>query len=211
MSQRGRAHAPSRRRPVARPCSRSRLGQQLQLFELVGASIERSVDVGQFFARGNERRRQRHGPLEGLQRLGALSLLAQAEAEQVVRVGQPSSSRTAWSRAIARRRDPVAVAGEGQLVGDPRRAIVETQCAHRRRRSRGRTAEAGTSTSPSSSSGRGDDRIEGRGRAEVARRRVEVAAPPVGFAAPQVGEHRVGTKRDGAAIGLDRAERLVAR
>ena len=31
----------------------------------------------------------------------------------------------------------------------------------------------------------------------------------VGLAAPEVGEHRVGPQGDGAAVGLDRAERLV--
>ena len=47
-------------------------------------------------------------------------------------------------------------------------------------------------------------------RAEVARGLVELArAALVGLAAPQVGQHRVGTERDGAAVGLDGAEGLV--
>ena len=46
-------------------------------------------------------------------------------------------------------------------------------------------------------------------RPEVARRRFEVAAALIGLAAAQVGEHRVGTQGDGAAVGLDGAEGLV--
>ena len=63
-------------------------GDHLQLIELLGVSIERAVQIRELFARRHHAGRQRHGFLERLERVGQALQLAQADAEQVVRVGQ---------------------------------------------------------------------------------------------------------------------------
>src|SRR5262249_56607498 len=61
--------------------------EYLQLIQLVRTAIELTVDVRQFLACGDERRREQHGLLERLQCVGGAMLVTQAHAEQVVRVG----------------------------------------------------------------------------------------------------------------------------
>ena len=114
-----------------------------------------------------------------------------------------------WSQREQRGVDiAAAIAGERQLVADARGAVVEPQIARRSRR-RGRTAAAGSGRRPAP---RADASRSGRGPRPVGNRARQPRVRPralIGLAAPQVGEHRVRPQRDGAAVGLDRAERLV--
>ena len=105
----------------------------------------------------------------------------------------------------------VPIARERELVGDARQAIVEFEAAVVGIGGPVEALELIQDVAELVERPRGR-RVEGRGGPEVARRLLEVArvaAPLVGFAAPQVGEHRVGAERDGAAVGLDRAEGLL--
>src|SRR5262249_33087832 len=62
-------------------------GEHLQLLELIGLPPELAVEIGQLLARDDQRRRQRHGALERLDRFASALAVAQADALQVVDVG----------------------------------------------------------------------------------------------------------------------------
>jgi hypothetical protein len=62
-------------------------GNHLQLFELLGVAIEGGVQIRELLARRHQAGRHRDRFLELLQRVSGVSLLAEAEAQQILRVG----------------------------------------------------------------------------------------------------------------------------
>ena len=67
-------------------------GEDLKLIEFIGAPVLRRVEIGQFFARGDQTRRKCHGLFEGALRLEGPPAVAQTEAQEVVRFGGRSRS-----------------------------------------------------------------------------------------------------------------------
>ncbi len=183
--------------------------EHLQLLELFRPAADGAVQVGELLARGNEPRRERDRMLERFLRRPELTLFAQAEAEQVLRLRQ---AIVETHRLPDRRQRgveiAVAIARERELVGDIRRAVVHPQAVGV---GVGRVSEALPLVEDIAQLVERADgaRVDRRRRPEIEPGALELAAALVGFAAPQVGEHRVGPERDGPAVGFERAKRLL--
>jgi hypothetical protein len=96
------------------------LGQRLELREPVAVATQPLEQVGERLAGAHGTRGERHGALEGPERLGRVSLLPQRHAEQIVRLGE----RVVLLHREAQRAHGAGdvagpVAGERQLVQQP--------------------------------------------------------------------------------------------
>ena len=146
---------------------------------------------------------------EGLLRFGRPRAVAKAQPQQVVRLG----GAVVQAHGPGRRGDrgvelAGAIARQRQLVADARRAVVQRERAFVRLGRAPVPLHLIQHVAEPFERARGR-RIERRRFAKIVRGGVEIAAPLVGFAAPEPREHRIGAQRHGAAVGFDRAERLV--
>lgn len=187
-------------------------GEHLQLLELIAAAVGGTVEVGELFAGRDHPRRERDGAFDRAQRLGVAPLLAQAQADEVVRVGHAIVETDGFVQRRQRRVDgAAAITGHRHLVVDARRPVVEADRAIVGVRGAIVALELVEHVAERLERP-GGGRVERRGLPEVAGGRVEVAALAaslVRLPATQVSEHRVGTQGDRAAVGFNRAERLV--
>src|SRR3989442_4440182 len=181
----------------------------LQLLELVSTPAKAAVQIRELVAGGNEAWRQEHRSFKRLFRVGVLPFLAQAQPQQVVRVGgavvEPDGLRQRRDRAVD---VSVAVAGKRQLEAHPPRVIVELQAAFVGLARASKTLQLVHHVAQLVEWTRGR-RVERGGHPEIAGGGVEIATPLIGFAAPQMRQHRVGAQPDGAAEGLNRPKRLL--
>jgi hypothetical protein len=102
----------------------------------------------------------------------------------------------------------VTVAGKRQLEAHVRRAIIQPEvlCVDLARQIKALLQIADVAELVERPGCRRIERHRGR---QVSRSGFQLAATLVGLAASEVREHRIATQRDGAAVGLDRPERLV--
>ena len=181
----------------------------LQLLELVRTPAEAAVQIRELVAGGNEARGQGNRFFQRLFRVGVPPLLAQAQPEQVVRVGgavvEPDGLRQRRQRAVD---VSVAVAGERQLEAHERRAIVELQAAFVGLARASKSLQLVHHVAQLVEWTRGR-RVERGGHAEIAGGGLEIATALIGFAAPQMRQHRIGAQRDRAAEGFNRTKRLL--
>ncbi len=184
-------------------------GEDLKLIELVGAPVLRRIEIGQFFARGHETRRECHGLFERALRLEGPPAVAQAKAQEVVRFGVALAQAHRLERRGERRVDLAGpVARQGHFIAHARGSVVQGERALVRFSGQPISLHLVLHVAEALK-GPGRAGVERRGLTEIVGRRFEIAAAQIGFTAPEPGDHRVGTKGDGPAIGLDRTERLV--
>ena len=89
-----------------------------------------ACSFGQLFACGDERRRQRNGPLERRGRGLVLVFVAPAHPKQVIGVGLLAvEAKHLIENRDGRVRIARDVVGEGELIADARRSVVESQIA----------------------------------------------------------------------------------
>ena len=188
----------------------------LELRQLVGAAAGARMELGQFLSRGDEVGRERHRLFKRLLRLGHSALVAECQAEHVIRVRHPLVESNRLPRGHERGIEvAVAIPRERQLVGHARRSLVQLQAGFIHFSSDAEPLALVHHVAELIERTRGR-RIESGSRPEIADGLVDFASSLIRFAAAQVRQHRIGTQRHRAAIGLERhvglivAERRIA-
>jgi hypothetical protein len=193
-------------RAYASPSPRVELQQRLELTQLVARPPEFAVELGQFLPRHEQARRSSQGLLEALECLLEPARAAQAQSEQVMRLGDA----VVQSEGLLEGRDgplgvAAAVAGERQLVEHARRALVEAQVIRIPLGGAGVVAHFELEVAQELERA-GRRTVELPGLSDVSFGGGELALPAVRFAAPQVGHDRVALEGEGAGKRLDRLE-----
>jgi hypothetical protein len=187
--------------------------QRLELFDFFTVAILQPVQIGELFACRDERGRDGDGAIERRAGLRKLAAISQAESEHVVRFvkGGVELDRLLQGSGRARQAS-IPARRERELVENLGGMVVEADVAL--------VALGGVRIPPKLDvdvaepferpGGAGVERLRGSQVAKGRRQHLGGVPPAlVGRAALQIGQHRPLLERNGAAVVLDRHERLL--
>ncbi len=183
--------------------------QGLELCESFLGMAHSSVEIGKLLPRRQQRGRLRDGACESGEGLGVAMKVAQAQAKDVVRLGEPGSERQCLPqrlRTLRGLRRPVQ--HEAQFVEHSRRLIVDCQICAISRSGAVEAAERRVHVAEQLERPRGG-RIQAGGPEQVAQRGIQLMATAVGLATAEIAQHRVRFEGDCAAERLDCGRRVA--
>jgi hypothetical protein len=181
--------------------------EHFELREPFVRTSEVLVQGRQFFPGLEHGGREGDGALQRHEGLARSLCVAATEAEQIVRRGEPIVERERLLQSLDTVGAPAPVAGEGKLVENAGRAVVEPYISfivlNRWRETVARVVDV-----PEQLARARRGRVEVSGLPQVAERRLELLSSSIRVTALEVADHRVAAQRNRAAERFDRGREV---